>query len=199
MKNLEHYIIIIFFITISSKINAQNVIAVIEINSVYDNLYEKSHIDSILLKLKISTNQTYKKMQNESQNLYLAAINICHTVESQKFWEKRLRKLQPQLEEYKKYSIDTIKLLSDEILVEFEKYVYLEIENYIKERKLKILIEKKQLLYYDKSTDITQIIIQRFKQKENREYSFWNLLEQINILLLKYNFEERLNEVLIVE
>lgn len=201
MKKLGNYILIILLTLISSKMISQNLIGVIEIDSIYNSLYEKSHIDSILIEFKISINKVHKKMENEFQNSYSKAMNsnICHTVKSQKEVEKRIKKMYFQLVEYGKYSVDTLELLSNEVLIEFKKYVYLEIEESIKEHKLKLVLEKNKLLYYDKSTDITQIIVNRFKQKQNREADFLNLLDKINNLLLKYNFEKRLNEVLIIK
>lgn len=198
MKNLENYILIIFFILLSSKIMSQDSITVIEIDSIYNGLYEESHIDSILFEFKTSINEVHTKMQNEFHYIYLEAINsnICHTVESHKQLEKRLKKVQFQLVEYGKYSVDTMGLLSNEILIEFKKYLYLEIKNYIKEHKLKFVIEKNKLLYYDRSTNITQIIRRQLNQEQN---DFLSLFDKIDSLLLKYNFEKRLNEILIRE
>ena len=198
MKNLENYILIIFFILLSSKIMSQDSITVIEIDSIYNDLYEESHIDSILFEFKTSINEVHTKMQNEFHYIYLEAINsnICHTVESHKQLEKRLKKVQFQLVEYGKYSVDTMGLLSNEILIEFKKYLYLEINDYIKEHKLKLVIEKNKLLYYDKSTNITQIIRRQLNQEQN---DFLSLFDKIDSLLLKYNFEKRLNEILIIE
>ena len=110
--------------------------------------------------------------------------------------EERLKKIQLQLVEYDKYSVDTMGLLSNEILIEFKKYLYLEINDYIKEHKLKLVIEKNKLLYYDKSTNITQIIRRQLNQEQN---DFLSLFDKIDSLLLKYNFEKRLNEVLIIK
>ena len=198
MKNLGNYILIIFFILLSSKIMSQDSITVIEIDSIYNDLYEESHIDSILFEFKTSINEVHTKMQNEFHYIYLEAINsnICHTVESHKQLEKRLKKVQFQLVEYGKYSVDTMGLLSNEILIEFKKYLYLEINDYIKEHKLKLVIEKNKLLYYDKSTNITQIIRRQLNQEQN---DFLSLFDKIDSLLLKYNFEKRLNEILIIE
>ena len=62
MKNLENYILIIFFILLSSKIMSQDSITVIEIDSIYNDLYEESHIDSILFEFKTSINEVHTKM-----------------------------------------------------------------------------------------------------------------------------------------
>lgn len=186
------YLILFINITFSNTpIFAQNNIAVINTEKLTQTIKEKVYLDSMYSAIKDTLMQIGYREVKKLQKKFAEYQKYSGHYGIQKRQEigEELQTDQDKLAAFEKYTTDTLNLFKQEALNEINQLINEEVQFYAKEKNLQLVINTKELTYYDKTLDITAVILPRIKARQ-ANHPTW--IDKIEALKTKYLVEERL-------
>ena len=159
MKKILFFIIILSNFLFISLSNAS--IGYIDINFILQNSVKGKKIIDELNSLKKNNEKLFNSKKKEL-DLKRVNLNKIKNITSEKEYQEKISELKKNIDEFNSFQNDKILLfekLKKEKLDNF--FVYLDeiLSNYIASNKLKIVIDKKDIIIADDSLDITKDIL----------------------------------------
>tara|TARA_B100001057_G_scaffold9694_1_gene9104 strand:- start:1600 stop:2130 length:531 start_codon:yes stop_codon:yes gene_type:complete len=166
-KHLIFFIVIFFFTNSNNLLNAQDNIAFIDLNAVFDNSQAGKKINKEVKNKRVKNNDEFKKFKEEidiKRNKLIAQKNVLAKEEFKKKiieLEKNIKKMNQSL---KKKNDDLTKF---QIKARSEFFINLRpiLEEYSKNNEISIILKKKDILIGKTSLDISKNILDLFDKK----------------------------------
>ena len=168
MKNFKTLILILFFFLISTKLlNAADKISILDI----DSLLEKTNFGKkIILELNSINGQNLQSLKKIEAKIKTDQDNINKqkNLLSEEELNKKVKKLNTDIMAFQKKKKDLIKefnIKKKNKLDEFFKMIIPEIETYVNDNNISLVIDKKNIFIANRKNNITEDIVKIIDEK----------------------------------
>ena len=168
MKNFKTLILILFFFLISTKLlNAADKISILDI----DSLLEKTNFGKkIILELNTINGQNLQSLKKIEAKIKTDQDNINKqkNLLSEEELNKKVKKLNTDIMAFQKKKKDLIKefnIKKKNKLDEFFKMIIPEIETYVNDNNISLVIDKKNIFIANRKNNITEDIVKIIDEK----------------------------------
>ena len=167
-KNFFVFTIFIFITLLNfNLLKAQDNIAFIDLNIVFDNSNAGKKVNKEIQDKKKKSNKNFKDLQNKFKTDKEKLINQKNVLSKEEF-EKKLVKLEDDLKKYNLEIQNTNKNLTEfqlQVRKEFFKSLRPILEDYAKENSIDIILKKENVLIGKTNLDISNNILEIFNKK----------------------------------
>ena len=167
-KNFFVFTIFIFITLLNfNLLKAQDNIAFIDLNIVFDNSNAGKKVNKEIQDKKKKSNKNFKDLQNKFKTDKEKLINQKNVLSKEEF-EKKLVKLEDDLKKYNLEIQNTNKNLTKfqlQVRKEFFKNLRPILEDYAKENSIDIILKKENVLIGKTNLDISNNILEIFNKK----------------------------------